>query len=163
MTNTAEPNAPFNEHTVPWKESFQGDQFGVRWRSLSGHNGPQPYKIGFNIEELPPGRQSCPAHWHVREEEHIYILSGALTVRIGQRRHVMGPGDYVRFPAGAAEEHAICNHTAEPCRFIMVGAYEPDEVCVYPDSDKVSIRPLGLRFRRGDATDYWDGEDKITV
>lgn len=163
MTNEPAPNVPFNEETVAWKESLHGAHFGVRWRSLSGSSGPQPYRIGFNVEELPPGRQSCPAHWHVREEEHIYILSGALTVRIGQQRHVMGPGDYVRFPAGVAEEHAIYNHTSEPCRYIMVGAHDPDEVCVYPDSGKISVRSQGLRFRRADATDYWDGEDKVSV
>jgi hypothetical protein len=36
-------------------------------------------------------------------------------------------------------------------------------ISVYPDSDKLGVRPSGggpdrLDFRRGDAVDYWDGE-----
>ena len=36
-------------------------------------------------------------------------------------------------------------------------------VSVYPDSDKLGVRPRGggpnvLNFRRGDAVGYWDGE-----
>lgn len=154
---------PFPEESVPWEDFRRGDHFGGRGRNLSAHAGPQPYQIGFCIEELPPGRQGCPAHWHVREEEHLYVLSGSLTVRIGQARHVMGPGDYVRFPAGEPVEHAIFNHTSEVCRYIIVGPRDPDEVCVYPDSNKVLVRSQGLLFNRDDARDYWEGEDRVTV
>ena len=35
----------------------------------------------------------------------------------------------------------------------------PDiSICVYPDSDKVGVRPPGGRYRMSDALGYWDGE-----
>lgn len=162
--DTPEPaSRPFPADTVPWEDFRHGSHAGGRSRNLSAHAGPQPYQIGFCVEELEPGRQGCPAHWHMREEEHLYILSGSLTVRIGQARYIMGAGDYVRFPAGEPVEHAIFNHTSEVCRYIIVGPRDPDEVCVYPDSNKVLVRSQGLLFNRADARDYWDAEGQVTV
>ena len=35
----------------------------------------------------------------------------------------------------------------------------PDiSICVYPDSDKVGVWPLGGRYRMSDTLEYWDGE-----
>jgi hypothetical protein len=47
--------------------------------------------------------------------------------------------------------------------FSGVAAAEGASVSVYPDSDKLGIRPSGggpdrLDFRRDDAVGYWDGE-----
>ena len=47
--------------------------------------------------------------------------------------------------------------------FSGVAAAGAASVSVYPDSDKLGVRPPGggpdrLDFRRRDAVDYWDGE-----
>lgn len=152
---------PIATDSVAWTEFRHGEDFHIRYRHLSMAMGPQPYKIGVAIEELMPGKQNNPAHYHLREEEHLLILSGALTVRIGKAFHVMKTGDYVRFPAGAPHEHCLYNHTSEVCRYIIIGDNDPHEVAVYPDSNKVSVRRLGERYRR-EALDYWDGEGTLT-
>jgi hypothetical protein len=47
----------------------------------------------------------------------------------------------------------------------MVSELRSPEVVVYPDSDKVGARDwvesegLRLNWRRGDAVDYWEGEE----
>ena len=128
-------------------------------RLISTATGPQPYKIGVAVEELPPGKQTCPAHYHLREEEHVYVLSGELTVRIGGERHIMGAGDYVRFPAGASDEHCLFNHTDAACTYLIIGDRDPDDVCVYPDSAKVSVRATGVIYDAGAPKEYWDGEE----
>jgi uncharacterized cupin superfamily protein len=76
--------APIATETVPWTEQKDPKNFHMRFRHLSKAMGPQPYKIGVAIEELSPGNQNNPAHYHLREEEHVLILNGALTVRIGK-------------------------------------------------------------------------------
>lgn len=152
---------PIATEQVPWTDFSHGEAFHIRYRHLSLAAGPQPYKIGVAIEELMPGKQNNPAHYHLREEEHLLILAGALTVRIGRDFHVMNAGDYVRFPAGAADEHCLYNHTTEVCRYLIIGDRDPHDVTVYPDSNKVSVRALGERYRR-EAVDYWDGEDAQT-
>jgi hypothetical protein len=47
--------------------------------------------------------------------------------------------------------------------FSGVGSVGAASVSVYPDSDKVGVRPPGsgpdrLNFFRSDAVDYWEGE-----
>src|SRR3954470_2381425 len=158
---TAVPPKPLASLDVPWTESFDVPRFGLRWRHLSRAALGEGYRVGVAIEELGPGRQSSPAHWHVLEEEHVYILEGALTARIGARTYPMKAGDYVCFPAGQRAGHCLVNDGEAPCRYVIVGRRDPNEVVVYTDSGKVLVRSLGRRAifdlaaRRG----YWDGED----
>jgi uncharacterized cupin superfamily protein len=118
------------------------------------------YHVGVVLEELPPGKQSVPAHYHTQEEEHLYVLEGALTVRLGDERHEMKAGDYVCFPAGQQVGHCLINHTDKPCRYLIVGERNPNDVIVYPDSNKVLVRSLGRReiYDRAAKRNYWDGE-----
>lgn len=158
---TPAPASPIASGSVPWTEFRHGEDFHIRYRHLSEATGPQPYKIGVAIEELMPGKQNNPAHYHLREEEHLLILAGELTLRVGKDFHVMKAGDYIRFPAAAPHEHCLYNHTQEICRYIIIGDRDPHEVAVYPDSNKVSVKGLGERYRR-EPRDYWDGEGTLT-
>ena len=121
----------------------------------------EDYRVGVAIEELAPGKQSSPAHYHVFEEEHVYILEGALTVRIGADTYELKAGDYVCFPAGQKAGHCLINNSGATCRYVIVGERNPNEVAVYTDSNKVLVRALGRRAiydlaaKRG----YWDGEN----
>jgi uncharacterized cupin superfamily protein len=151
-------NAPIASDKVAWTEHTPNETFEIRYQNLSAATGPQPYKIGVSIEELPPGKRNCPAHWHVLEEEHVLILAGELTVRIGSDHHIMRAGDYVRFPAGVAEEHCLFNHSEAVCRYLIIGDNCPNEVAVYPDSNKVNVRSLAKILDLGSVKDYFDGE-----
>jgi uncharacterized cupin superfamily protein len=155
------PVAPIASETVPWTEFKHEDNFHIRYRHLSTAMGPQPYKIGVAIEELMPGKQNNPAHYHLHEEEHLFILQGSLTVRIGKAFHVMTEGDYVRFPAKSPHEHCLYNHTQDVCRYIIIGDNDPNEVTVYPDSNKVMVDAIGERYMRVH-NDYWVGEGELT-
>jgi uncharacterized cupin superfamily protein len=152
---------PISSADVAWTEWCDAPRFALRWRSLTTAAIGNKYHVGVAIEELRPGMQSAPAHYHIHEEEHVYILDGSLTVRIGTERYEMKAGDYVCFPAGQRAGHCLINNTATACRYVIIGENNPNEVAVYTDSNKVLIRALGrralfdLNARRG----YWDGED----
>ena len=45
------------------------------------------------------------------------------------------------------------------CRYVIIGENNPNESCVYPDSNKVSNRWLGERYDRAAQRDYWHGEE----
>jgi uncharacterized cupin superfamily protein len=93
------------------------------------------------------------------EEEHIIALEGEATLRLGEVRYRIKAGDYVGFPAGQRAGHCLINESDAPFRFIMVGDREPNEVCVYPDSNKVMVCAPGRAiFRDAERLDYWDGE-----
>jgi uncharacterized cupin superfamily protein len=152
------PAAPIATEEVPWTEWSQGNVFGGRSRHLTAAAVGKRYNVGVQLEELAPGQQSVPLHYHMLEEEHIYVLEGAMTLRLGEALHELRAGDYVCFPAGQRVGHCLENRSGAPCRYLAIGERKPDEVCVYPDSNKVLVRSLGLVLDRAAVRDYWDGE-----
>ena len=56
--------------------------------------------------------------------------------------------------------HLTFSISAAPFRYITIGDNCPDEVCVYPDSNKIMVRSLDRAILRdGERLDYWDGEE----
>lgn len=115
--------------------------------------------MGVLMEELPPGKQSSPAHYHLLEEEHLLVLEGQMTLRLGEQTYEMSAGDYACFPAGQATAHTLINKSTAPCRFLIIGEHNPNDVVVYPDSGKVLVRATQEVYRKA-AVDYWEGEDE---
>lgn len=158
MTADAKPRGPVRIEQVPWTEFSQGVRFGLRYRVLSDTRN-DGRKIGVSYEELPPGKQGCPFHFHMIEEEHIIALEGEATLRLGDERYTLRAGDYVGFPAGQRAGHCLINETDRPFRYIMIGDNDPDEICVYPDSRKIMISSLDRAIvRDGERLDYFEGE-----
>jgi uncharacterized cupin superfamily protein len=155
------PLKPIATSDIPWTEFSEVPRFGVRWRHLSRAALGEGYRVGVAIEELPPGKQSSPAHWHVFEEEHVFILEGALTARIGPKRFPMKAGDYACFPAGRQAAHCLVNESGAPCRYVIIGERKANEVVAYTDSGKVLVRALGrdALFDMSAKRAYWEGED----
>ena len=158
MADHDKPQGPVSIDSLAWSEWSRGVRFASRFRVLSDtRNGGR--KIGIAYEELPPGKQSVPFHYHLLEEEHIVALEGEATLRLGSERHRLKAGDYVCFPAGHPAGHCLVNETAAPFRFLIIGDHQPNEVCLYPDSNKLMVRALDRAvFRDGGRLDYWDGE-----
>jgi len=155
-----EPPRPFTAADVPWQEWSDVPRFAVRYRHLSLAALGEDYRIGVAIEELAPGKQSAPLHWHLFEEEHVYILEGSLTLRLGAERYPMTAGGYVCFPAGQQAGHCLVNDSGAPCRYVIIGERNPNDVSVFPETDKVLLRALGSRiFDMTAQRGYWDGED----
>ncbi|HEX5078018.1 MAG TPA: cupin domain-containing protein [Geminicoccaceae bacterium] len=158
MADDQKPRGPIAIDSVPWSSWSHGVRFASRYRVLSDTR-KDGRKIGVAYEELPPGRQSVPFHYHLLEEEHIIALEGAATLRLGDERYRIRAGDYVGFPAGQRAGHCLINDGDSPFRFLMIGDRQPNEVCVYPDSRKVLVAALDRAvFRDGERLDYWDGE-----
>jgi uncharacterized cupin superfamily protein len=155
------PPKPIASSDVPWSEWSDVPRFTLRFRALSRAALGEAYRIGVSIEELAPGKQSTPAHYHIFEEEHVFILEGALTLRLGADTYEMKAGDYVCFPAGQKAGHCLVNRGSAVCRYVMIGERNPNEVAVYTDSKKVLVRALGRRalFDLAATRGYWDGED----
>lgn len=158
-----QPRGPIAIESVSWTEWSEGVRYGSRYRVLSDTRGDDKRKIGVSVEELAPGKQSVPFHYHMLEEEHIIGLAGEATLRLGDKSYPIRAGDYVCFPAGQRAGHCLVNDGDTPFRFIMIGDNQPNEVCVYPDSKKINVSALhegSRRFivRESELIDYWDGE-----
>ena len=157
MERTPTPNRPIRADDIRPDEWSEGVRFASAQVPLGRLGGGRD--IGVNLVTLPPGKQSCPYHWHVREEEHFYILEGACVLRAGDQRHPMTAGDYVCFPANTRIGHCFENPFDEPCRFLAVGNRHPQEIAVYPDSGKMKLRALQQIVPWSETSlDYWQGE-----
>ena len=148
---------PFHVDDVPWQEALRGRRFGMRYQHLSSHGGGT--QISVSMEVLEPGRQANPTHYHLLEEEHVFVLEGRLTVELGGQRHELGPGHYVCFPAGQAVGHALVNRGAEPCRYLVIGNPQPHDVAVFTDTGRVDVKLMRRGYRAASAMDCWGGID----
>ena len=149
---------PVNVESLPWEPWSEGARFGGRVRRLADSK-RDGLHMGVIVEELPPGKCSSPAHYHFLEEEHVWVLDGRVTLRLGDERIAMGPGDFVTFPAGQRLGHCLINEGDAPCRYLVIGERNPNEVCVYPDSNKVLVYATDEVYDKGATRGYWDGED----
>jgi uncharacterized cupin superfamily protein len=144
---------------LPVKQNRSGYAWSGR-RGMAGELGLRCF--GASVYELADRQWTFPYHYHHGVEEWLYVVAGAPTLRDPTGKRVLAPGDLVCFPSGPDGAHAVSG----PGRVVMfsgVAAAEVASVSIYPDSDKVGVRPPGggpdrLDFRRGDAVDYWDGE-----
>jgi uncharacterized cupin superfamily protein len=145
----------FKVQDVPRIQWSAGDKFGGVYRKL-GEFG-RSKRIGVHLEEITRGRWNSTFHWHTHEEEHFYILEGRALFRVGNKTQTVGAGSYIVFPPDGRAAHAMKNIGPGPLRFLVIGTRETGDVCVYPDSKKVAVGPLG-KVGRLTKTDYWDGE-----
>lgn len=68
--------------------------------------------VTFGEARMPPRTAGPSRHVHTHEDEAIYIISGELTVEVGQARQQVSPGTLVWLPRG--EPHTFANLSDEP-------------------------------------------------
>jgi uncharacterized cupin superfamily protein len=153
---------------LAWDEQSYGDRFGHRRKQLGSAAGGE--RLGCSLYEIPPGRRAWPYHYHLANEEAIYVLEGSGTLRIDGERVEISRGDYVALPVGPAGAHQITNSSDAPLRYLCFSTMVEPDVLVYPDSNKVGLfagaAPGGARdrrtlqkFLRADAeVGYYEGE-----
>ena len=123
-------------------------------------------KLGAGFDIVPPGKRSCPYHFHYAQEEMFVILEGEGTLRVAGEMIPIRAGDVIDIPPGPEYPHQIINTSDAPLSYLSISTQEFPEVCEYPDSGKYlafsrTKGPLlnGGRMHRADSDlDYWDGE-----
>jgi uncharacterized cupin superfamily protein len=120
--------------------------------------------LGASLYELPPGQSTFPYHYELGNDELLVVVSGGPTLRSPEGKRDLSPGDYLLFPSGPAGAHQLTNRSGEPARVLLVSNLALPCGAVQVDSDKLMVRwgtgpDDRLWFRRGDAIDYWDGEE----
>ena len=124
--------APVHESDVSAETWYQGTDREIRGKPLCDAGGKA--KIGFGLMELPPGSNTRPPHWHSKEEEHLYVLSGKATLHLGEEHFPLRPGSYVCFPAAQPIGHFLENNGTEALCYIIVGERLKDDEVTYPPS-----------------------------
>lgn len=147
-----------NVDGVALKHVVRGNLYESRGCSLS--NGTAAKKLAAAVDTLPPGKRSCPYHFHHAEEEMFIVLAGQGTLRVAGHMLPITAGDVVFIPPGPDYPHHILNTSDAALSYISIGTNEPIEICEYPDSGKYLVGAPNFHTinRTGAELDYWDGE-----
>lgn len=111
--------------------------------------------FGVNVTTIGPGAHSALRHWHTREDEFIYMLSGELVLVTEAGEQVLTAGMCAGFPAGKQDAHHLINRTGHDAVYLEVGDRDPADDVTYPDVNLCAVAtPQGRRFTRKDGTPY---------
>ncbi len=157
-----------NFEEVEWSTSDRTPLYdGARSAGLIGpREGLAGRKIGCSIDIVPPGKRTCPYHFHYAQEEVFIVLEGEGTLRVADALVPIRKGDVISIPPGPQFPHHILNTSDAPLKYLSLSTREFPEVCEYPDSGKYMAYtsqdgPLlqrGRMHRAETDLDYWDGE-----
>jgi uncharacterized cupin superfamily protein len=121
-----------------YPDPFKAPYEGRLKRGLSAPFGLTQF--GVNVTTLQPGARSSERHWHAREDECIYILSGEAVLVTDEGEQILTPGMAAGFAAGVVNGHQLINRSVAPVTYIEIGARSPDDVVTYPDVDMHAVK-----------------------
>ncbi len=107
---------------------------------------------GLNHVALAGGQNGAPSHCHSAEEEMFVVLAGAGVLELWPRgggspeEHALRAGDVISRPAGTGVAHAL-RAGADGLTYLAYGTRDPNDMCFYPQSGRVSLRGLGIALR----------------
>ena len=114
-----------------------------------------------SIYEIPPGKAAYPYHYHHKNEETFYILSGVGILRTPEGERKVAAGELLFFPTGPEGAHKITNASeTEMLVYIDFDVVHDIDVAVYPDSDKLGVWGMGINklYPESADVDYYAGE-----
>jgi len=108
-------------------------------------------QFGVNLLRLPPGQWSSQRHWHVAEDELVYVLDGEVVLVTDAGEEVLRAGDCAGFKAGVPDGHHLQNRSEVEAVILEVGSRRPSEDGAdYPDIDLIlPVGASGYRHRDG--------------
>jgi uncharacterized cupin superfamily protein len=114
--------APFNEPCMPRVNRQLGIAAGLT-------------QFGVNLTRLPAGTWSSQRHWHLREDEFVWVLEGEVVLVDDAGEQLLRAGDCAGFPAGDRNGHHLQNRTDRDALLLTVGARDDRDEGEYPDID----------------------------
>lgn len=127
-----------NVEEVAPREMGKGG-FGHHARRLGSEAGGA---LGCSHYEVQPGKTAFPYHFHSAIEEALYVLEGSGSLRIGKDTVQVRAGDFIAFPPGPANAHALTNTGNAPLRYLALSGLPMTstlDIVGYPDSKKVAM------------------------
>lgn len=114
-----------------------------------------------SVYEIPPKKSAYPYHYHHKNEETFYILSGEGILKTPNGEREVTAGELLFFPAGPEGAHKLTNSSeTENLIYIDFDVVHDIDIAVYPDSDKIGIWGMGINklFPQSSEVDYYEGE-----
>ena len=142
---------PFATRVCRREKRPLGDLFGLR-------------NFGVNLTTLSPQGISALRHAHSRQDEFIFILSGAAVLVTDAGEMQLTAGMCAGFAAGTGDAHHLINRSNEPVVYLEVGDRSPGDAVSYPDDDLEAFLEQGVwRFRHKDGSPYPGAEHGVAA
>lgn len=114
-----------------------------------------------SVYEIPPGKSAYPYHYHVKNEETFFIISGEGMLKTPDGARAVVPGDLLYFPPNESGAHRLTNtHPTKNLVYIDFDVAHDLDACLYPDSGKVALwgKDINRVYRLEDNVDYYHRE-----
>src|SRR5579862_2577207 len=108
-------------------------------------------QFGVNLLRLPPGAWSSQRHWHEREDEFVYVLSGEVTLVTDAGPELLRAGDAAGFKANDPDGHCLQNRSDRDALVLEIGSRVAGERAHYSDIDMLAH---GGAYTSRDGTPY---------
>ena len=140
-------------HGASYPGDFNAVCEGREKRALGDAAGLKNFCVNHVI--LPPGVASAHRHWHMKQDELIYVVEGELVLVTNAGEQVLGVGMAAGFPAGVADGHMLVNRSDRRAVYLEVGDRTAGDAVDYPDIDlALTNGPEGRAFKHKDGTPY---------
>src|SRR3954470_23051961 len=96
--------------TSNYPQAFKPRAAGRAKRRLGDALGLKNF--GVNLTTLEPGSASALRHWHLKQDEFIYLVAGELVLVTNAGEQLLMPGMCAGFRAGAEDGHHLVNRSA---------------------------------------------------
>ena len=114
------------------------------------------------IYKIPPKKAGYPYHYHLKNEEVFYIISGNGTLETPSGSKAISAGDVIACPPSERGAHRIINSSeTEMLVYLDCDTVNSPDVVYYPNSDKVGIIVTGESssfYKRDTSVGYYEGE-----
>lgn len=91
--------------------------------------------FGVNLLTLAPGVWSSQRHWHRREDEFVYMVSGEVTLITDAGEVTLRAGDCAAFPKNDGNGHHLVNRSGAVAMCLEIGTRSGGDFATYPDID----------------------------
>ena len=115
---------------------------------------PDLTQFGVNLVRIEPGAWSSQRHWHVHEDEFVWVLEGEIILVTDAGREMLHAGDCAGFKAGVKDGHHFINESAVVALLLVVGSRDDRDHGEYSDID---MRFLANRY--SSTSGYYETKD----
>lgn len=114
-----------------------------------------------SLYEILPGKSAYPYHYHTKNEESFYIISGSGILKTPDKEDRVTAGDFLFFPANEKGAHKLTNTSdTELLVYLDFDTYNDIDVALYPDSGKIGVwgKNVNQVYKVSNQVDYYEDE-----
>jgi uncharacterized cupin superfamily protein len=96
--------------------------------------------FGVNLMRLSPGAWSSQRHWHLAEDEFVFVVEGEFVLVTDSGEETLRTGDSAGFKAGVKDGHHLQNRSQRDAVILEIGSRKEDDEGEYSDIDMRFVR-----------------------